>query len=401
MGYLLSLGVFGKMIVDTTVQIYNPFLTIFAAGLGIRVVTMGRLFALRGLMGLTAPVLGNFADRIGYRRVVRVSLLLISAGMLLAAVSGSVLPFAVAMILAGIGHVGHTPNWHAYLSARLPYEKRATGLGITEYAWALAGIVGLSASGYLIEAYSWRTPFYLLGSALAVMSIVYGTLPSDYISAAERSRVSAPSTKRPALSRFTAFFALGEHAVSAWSGIATCGFITFANLHLMIIHGGWLAAEYSLGAARLGTVAFLFGFVDLAASFLVSVFTDRVGKKRSAAIGIGGATIGYAVLPFLNRSLSLALLGIGIPRFFFEVSIVSMFPLLSEQVEGQRGKILSLGITANLLASMLAGLTGPAAYLRFGVRGLGPACVASSLIAFVLLIRFVRERPSAFNVDRV
>ena len=119
-----------KMIVDTTVQIYNPFLTIFAAGLGIRVVTMGRLVALRGLMGLTAPILGGFADRIGYRRVVRVSLLLIGVGMLLAAVSRSVLPFAVAMILAGVGQVGHTPNWHAYLSARLPYEKRAAGLGI-------------------------------------------------------------------------------------------------------------------------------------------------------------------------------------------------------------------------------------------------------------------------------
>lgn len=400
-GYLLSLGVSGKLIVDTTVQIYNPFLTIIAAGLGISVVSMGRLVALRGFMGLAAPFLGGLADRIGYRRVVRVNLLLIGVGMLLAAVSGNVILFAVAMILAGIGHVGYTPNWHAYLSARLPYEKRATGLGITEYSWALAGILGLSASGYLIEAFTWRAPFYLFGAALVAMAFVYGTLPVDHISgASSQDRPAMRQMVRPT-PRFTAFFTLGKHAISVWSSIATCGFITFANMHLMIIHGGWLATEFSLGAVNLGKVAFIFGFVDLVASFLVSVFADRVGKKRSAAIGIVGMVIGFTILPFLDRSLALALVGIGVPRFFFEIAIVSMFPLLSEQVESQRGKVLSLGITANLLATMLAGLTGPAAYLRYGVWGLGPVCVASSVVAFVLLIRLVRERPSAPQVDRV
>ncbi|HKJ84812.1 MAG TPA: hypothetical protein VKA06_01990, partial [Spirochaetia bacterium] len=95
----------------------------------------------------------------------------------------------------------------------------------------------------------------------------------------------------------------------------------------------------------------------------------------------------------LNRSLALAVLSIAIPRVSFEFAVVSNFPLLSEQVPESRGKVMSLGMTAGLLGATLAGLTGPAAYLRFGVWGLGPVSCVAALVSLVLLVSFVRERP--------
>jgi len=166
-------------------------------------------------------------------------------------------------------------------------------------------------------------------------------------------------------------------------------------LHLLIIHGGWLQSEYGLSASSLGTVALIFGFADLVASVSVSLFVDRIGKRRSVIIGVVGMALGFAALPVLNRSLALAVIGIAIPRMSFEFAVVSSFPLLSEQAPASRGKVLSLSATAGLLGTTLAGLTGPAAYLRFGVWGLAPVSLGVSLVSLAILLAFVRDRPGA------
>jgi hypothetical protein len=79
----------------------------------------------------------------------------------------------------------------------------------------------------------------------------------------------------------------------------------FAAMQLMIAHGVWLADQYGLdAAAELGLVAFVFGWFDLAASVSVSLFTDRIGKKRSVLIGIRRlAGRLHLLMPLLNVSL--------------------------------------------------------------------------------------------------
>jgi len=406
-GYLLALGIAAKLIIDTTVQIYNPFLTFIAAGIGVSAVTMGKLVALRSLMGLSAPVFGTLSDKIGYRSVMRLSLLIAGVGILIAALFKNTLTFAIAMVLAGAGQAGYTPTLHAYISARLPYEKRARGIGIVEYSWALAGIVGLFTAGYLIKALSWRAPFFLLGGILILMSFVYLTLPKGKSTSSardeDRKKTAAPN-KKPALSpapppqgasaeirlrqRIKRFFDLGSNAGSAWGTIIINGLNFFAIMHVMIIHGGWLNREYNLG-----NVALLLGFCDLIASVIVSIAVDKIGKRRSVIIGVTGAAAGYAVMPFLNRNIILALVSISFPRMFFEFAAVSNFPLISEQVPEQRGKILSLSMAFGLVGSTIASATGPAAYTRFGVWGLAPVSLGAAVISLLLLIFIIRDNP--------
>ena len=79
----------------------------------------------------------------------------------------------------------------------------------------------------------------------------------------------------------------------------------------MIAHGAWLSDAYGLGAAQLGTVALIFGFVDLGGSGGVSLMTDQLGKRRSVLLGAAVAMVGYALLPVLNVGLVAAVVGIG------------------------------------------------------------------------------------------
>jgi predicted MFS family arabinose efflux permease len=408
--YLLFLGVAAKMLVDTSMQIFNPFLVIIGSGVGIGTIAMGRLVALRSLMGLTAPVLGNLADKIGYKSVIRMSLVLNGIGMILAALSGNIFIFGFALVLSGIGQIGYTPNLHAYLSSRLPYKKRAMGLGIVEYSWALAGILGLFLSGLLIDAFSWKTPFFILGGGLLVMALIYGTLPksdsasqtrSINVDSSEKTGSHKPFKLKRLLAKMSDFFNLGDHPVSAWANIAVSGCNMFAMMHLIIIHGAWLKDEYGLGASKLGFVALLLGVADLISSVTVSLAVDKIGKRRSVTIGVAVMVAGFILFPFLNRSLSLAILSIIIPRAGFEFAVVSNFPLLSEQVPEQRGKVLGLGMTFGLIGTTIAGLTGPTAYLKFGVWGLGPVSLAASLVSLVLLVFVVKERPHSMDRDRI
>ncbi|MFW6360691.1 MAG: MFS transporter [Spirochaetota bacterium] len=427
-GYLVAVGVTAKLFIDTSVQLYNPFLMVYAAGLGVSAVTMGQLVSLRNIMGLAAPVVGHLADRVGYRLIMRLSLLMAGIGILLLS-TGAGLPILIlSMVVAGLGQGCFTPNLHSYLSAKLPYEKRSRYLGIVEYSWALAGIIGLALIGVLIELFSWREPLYVLGGGLIAASLLLGTLPktehhhsADTAGAADRrpdedsqmgenggqaagqdpspaagSQVRTDSQAR----RVLKFFYLGTHWKSAWAAVLVNVFNFFAITHIMIIHGGWLETEYGLAPSRLGLVALLLGFFDWAGSIIVSVAGDRIGKRRSVLIGAAGMVVFFALLPFLNITLPLALMSLLMPRFFFEFATVSNFPLLSEQYPSQRGKVMSLSVAGGLLGTTIAATTGPAAYLTVGVWGLGPASAAAAFVSCILIVFFVREEPYRTAIHR-
>jgi len=387
---LLAMSVATRLLVDTGTQIFFPFLSIIATGLGVGVVTLGRLLSLRSAVGLSSPLFGALADRLGYRPVMRATLLLIALGTLLVGSSPNIWVAAVGVTLMGIGNASFIPTLWAYLSTRLPYARRAQGLGIVEYSWALAGIVGLFLAGQLIAVAGWRAPFFVLSAGLLLAWAAFGTLPA---ARADERQPSAGSLGDPRRwpRRVRAFFELGPSSRSAWSAVLATGLNFFAAMHVVITYGAWLHGEYSLGAAQLGTVALLAGLADLGGSGLVSLVGDRLGKRRSVLLGTGGALLAYLLLPFLNTGVVTAVASIVLLRFCFEFTIVSNIPLLSEQVSAQRGKVLTLSVASGLVGNTLAGLTGPWAYTRYGVWGLGPVAALVAAIAFAVVARLVTE----------
>jgi len=393
--HLMGLSISARLLTDTVAQIFNPFLTIFAVGLGVDVVTLGRLLSLRLVTGVFTPIIGALADRHGYRRMMRLAILCVIAGLLLIGGSSSMVLLVSGMVVMGIGQAGFVPTLHAYLSARLPYNVRARGLGILEYSWALAGIVGLFVMGQLIAATDWRAPLFVLALGLGGVWLLFGLLPAAHM---EQRVTDAPlPVDHSHLRRFTSFFDLGVHSRSAYSTIFADALLFFAGMQLMVVYGAWLNQEYGLGAAALGSVALLLGCFDLAASVSVSIFTDRLGKRRSVLLGTLGTLLGNALLPFLNLSLPLAIIAIALTRGSFEFGIVSQISLLSEQAPDQRGKVMSLGSAVVMMGGALANLTSPWLYVHYGVWGLSVASVAALVVSLVLVVGLVREPGEEFN----
>lgn len=385
---LLSASIVTRLMTDTTNQLFNPFLPTIAAGLGLDVLTLGRLVSLRSLMGLGAPLFGSAADRYGYRRVMRLGLLLAALGTLAIGSGLGLFSVILGMVISGIGLGAFIPTLQAYVSARLPFHQRARGIGILEYSWALAGIVGLFGMGLLFEGVGWQAPFFVLGAGMLVGWGLFAFLPP----ARGDRPLPAPATAGLSLSRIAAFFDLGPNRRSAYAVIVAATLLYFAQFHILIAHGAWLEAEYGLGPALLGSVAVAQGLADLCGSVLVSLITDRVGKKRSMQAGMVGALLVYAALPFVNVGLWPVIAALVFMRFSFEFGIVSKISLLSEQAPDRRGKVMTLAGAFNLLGLTISGFSGPWAYATFGVWGLGPVSALCAGAGLLLLTVLGRER---------
>ena len=389
---LMAVSISARLLVDTGVQIFSPYLPVIASGLGITVVTLGRLVSLRSAMGLFAPFFGAQADKHGYRLILRIGLVLNAIGLIIFASSTTPIMALAGMIFAGLGMASFVPTLQAYLSARLPYAQRARGIGILEYSWAFTGIVGLFLVGQLMAIIGWRAPFYLLGAGMLAMAMVFGVLPTARASTSER-HLPPVSSLTPA-QRIRVFFHFGLNARSTYGTIFVAALNMYAGMQLMITYGLWLGHQYGLGPSQLGIVALILGFFDLCASVSVSLFTDSFGKRRSVLLGTGGSFVGYLLLPFLNVGLVPAILGIGLARGFFEFAIVSNFPLLSEQAPEQRGKLMTLSAAVSLTAVTVASFIAPAVYTQYDVYGVAFLSALAAGLALYILLTHVREIPS-------
>ena len=416
---ILSACIATRLAVDTSAQLFNSFLQTVALGLNLDIIRLGRLVSLRSAIGLTAPLFGSAADRYGYRRIMRLALLLSVAGMFLIGSGAGLWSVTVGMIMSGLGLAGFVSPLQAYISGQLPFEKRARGIGMLEYSWALAGVVGLSLMGVLFERVGWQAPFFVLGTAMLGGWVLFGLLPGTPSRAGQREKTSGRSETTAiwhrkfcphldkvkisransvyfllaaASGRITDFFDLGPNRHSAYAVICANSLFFFSQLHILIAHGAWLQTEYGLNPSALGLVALCQGLGDLCGSVLVSLITDRIGKKRAVQAGMLGSFLVYSLLPMINVGLVPVIVTLVLMRFTFEYGIVSNISLTSEQAPEQRGKVMSLSMGFGLLGATISGFSGPWMYTNFGVWGLGPLAAACTLLAFLVLTSYARER---------
>ena len=422
--HVLAACIATRLVVDTSVQLFYSFLQPIALGMALDVVVLGRLLSLRSVVGLSAPLFGSAADRHGYLRIMRLALVLSAAGTFLLGSGAGLWSVAAGMIVSGVGLTGFVPTVQAYISGQLPFAQRARGIGILEYSWALAGIFGLSLMGLLFDRFSWQLPFIVLGIAMLAGWALLGLLPKasrgsePAPAGASEETVPAPAAGASVkggpkevlekgvesslsphssplapriLLRIADLFDLGSNRLSAYTIIcANCLFL-FSQGHVLIAHGVWLQTEYGLTPSALGLVALFQGAADLVGAVLVSLITDRIGKKQSFQAGILGSILVYISLPIVNVGLRPVIAVLVLLRFAFEFGLVSAIALISEQAPDRRGKVISLAVAFNLLGVTLTGFTGPWMYTHFGVWGLGPVSAGCTLAAFILLTVWGRE----------
>lgn len=377
---LVAAGLLSRLLSDTTAQMFYAFFPILAAGIGVDSVVFGRLLSVRSSAGFLTPLFGNLAERRGYRVTLPIILLLGSIGAFLLAFSPS-LPFiAVAIFIMGIGITAFQPLLAAYSSYAFPAHFRARGMGIIEYGWALSSIVGVYLVGQLLKVGSWRTPLIGIGVLMAVMAFVFARLLRNQPDADDTPPISLREQ-----------FRVTENRNGAYAAVLIQAIIVFSALHFFISYSIWLNDQYEFTTVQLASIVLTFGFVDLVGSGLVSIILDRLGRQRALVLGGGLTALSFAALVWGNQmGLVPALVALFFGRFCFEFTIVSGVITVSEQSPNQRSRVMSLLGFFGTISQALAGLTGPIAYLRFGVAGLGVPAAIGFVIVAILSRRYIK-----------
>ncbi|MFT5194964.1 MAG: putative MFS family arabinose efflux permease [Cellvibrionaceae bacterium] len=380
-----------RIVMDTGTKLFFPYLSVIAIGLGTTPVELGKLLSWRNMTGLISPFLGAMADRRGYRPIVSGSLIFAGIGFLIIFFSRSQTGFMIGILLGALGGAGANPNISAYLSHRLPWEKRSRGLGVVEYAWGLASIIGVSLSGVLIAFTSWRAPFLIIGCAMFVFAAVFYRFPSSGREEEQQTQNREKSSTLTLREKIFDFFYLGPNWRSAVATLIADSFTRFAGFLLFINFGTWLTIQFDLNTAGLAAAVFWLGFADICGSVAVSAFGDRIGKRKSVISGTIIGALFFLVLPLWQGSLAWVIVGIFLARAAFEFSIVSYSVLASEQTPEHRGKMLAQRVALSLVSTFMATRFGPQIFEAYSVTGFAWISAASLGISCLVAIFMIND----------
>ncbi len=369
----LGLLIFTRLWLNAGVRLAYPFLPTVARGLGISMEQAGLFVAARSFVGLSSIAFGLLLEKKGEK----IGLLL---GLAFFSLSGLLIGFhphrptvLMGFVLMGLAHAVYNPAVQSYVSAHVPYGIRARALGLLESSWSMGWFVGMPLGGFLIARYGWHVPYMALGLIAMALFLATTRLPGTPRSPASLfPPCRSPQVLRPAHNPETktlnpTFRTVKTGAEGAkpldkrklWPALGVTFFALLANESLMIVYGAWMEARFDVGIGSLGLLSSVIGFMELAAELSVALLVDRLGKKRALAVGLIGAATGYSALLTAPTSLGLAVAVFGGIAYFFEFTVVSSFPYVSELNPNSRGRWLSANYSLIVAGRVVGALTGP------------------------------------------
>jgi predicted MFS family arabinose efflux permease len=357
--------VFIRLAFNTLYRMIYPFLSYFAKGMGVDLRTFSYAITARSLMGLITPLLASVADSRGRKTGMLVGTFTFTAALCLVVFWPTYPAFFATLSLSFIGYLIFVPSMQAYLGDKVPYEKRGRVLGITEFAWSLSAIIGVPLMGLIIARQGWLAPFPLLAllGALSFIMLAW-MLPKDPI----------PQEGNPGFWKNLRTVFTYPPAVAA---LIMAGFYTAANETVTLVYGVWVEGAFTLGIASLGATALAIGISEFGGEALVTLFTDKIGKRNALAIGIIGNCLAALALPLLGRWMVGAMVSLFLFYLTFEFTMVSGIPLMTEILPSARATMLAAHMSLIAVGRSIGDLVAPTLF----TQSLLPGIAANALVA--------------------
>ncbi len=377
----LGVAALARLFFNTAARFAYPFAPALSRGLDVPLTSITSLLAASQLTGLFGLISGPLCDRWGRRRMMFAGSAMLAGGMLFGGalpVYGGVL---LALFLAGLGKTFYDPAVQAYVGEWIPYERRGRVIGLSEFAWAGSSLLGVPLVGLLMDRLGWRSPFFLLGgmglfSAAAVMIL----FPRD-------------PRQRPSVGIAAGLWQAWRRVSKESAVLCALGFgllISAASQNLFVVYGVWMEEAFGLSIVALGTISLVIGVAELLGEGLTAFIADQLGLKRAVVAGSVLLVMGYALLPWVGRSLSWALVGLFIIFLSFEFTVVTALSLVTEILPGARATMMSGLMAASSLGRVIGVAVGGLVWLAGGLTAnalVAAVITGSALVCLVLGLR--------------
>jgi predicted MFS family arabinose efflux permease len=368
----LACGWITLFVVGTDLFIISPLLPPIAvafdrsaavAGLGVTVFSLTYL--------VSAPLIGQVADRVGRRRTLIACLLGFAAANLLTGLAPGFGWLLVARVAAGAATAGVSPLIYAGVGEAAPPDRRATWMGIAVSGLLLALSVGAPAGTLVASIWGWRAPFF--GLALLSLGLIAANRlvwPADPVAGGKS--VAALPPIQPAVMGLrllpTVLWATALYEVYTYLGV-------------------WLTGA-GLSSSEVARAIGCYGIGALAGTLLGGQAADRFGTRKTMLTSLAGlatclAAFGAGVGTGWGADVLLLTTSIFAQLFFpaQQARLARLFPQRRAFILAMNNSSLFLGIS---LGSLIGGEA--MAWAGFGTDaaiGAAIACAALAVIATI------------------
>jgi DHA1 family inner membrane transport protein len=380
---LLTILFSATFVVATGIQMGNALFPALSRLLDVPVSTVTLLVSVWAFTGLLAPLFGPPSDRHGHGTFVLIGLASFILGNLLCAFAPGFTLLLAFQVFVGLGYAIFNFSASAVVGDLFAYEVRARAMSFVRVAVSVTALVGVPAAAGLAGWATARASFGAVGGlGLLVLLFAWRVLPRSPQRGGQTPPAEVKATLWRAVQEVT-------RQRSALAGLFTLAVWAMIPTGVFVYLAAWLEQTFGLGEAQVGLAFALIGVGGLAGNALTAAWADRLGKKRSALLGLVIVSLAAMLLPHLG-ALAAALACITLLAVALEFSTAAFGTLMTELAPSSRGTLLSLvslaiGIGTGVAPLMLRPLWEHGGYglvtLGLGVVGLVLAIVVGSLIA--------------------
>ena len=139
------------------------------------------MLASTALVGMAVGSLGCgiIADYVGRKKIMMLSVTLLSVATFLCAFASQPLEFGTLHFLAGVGVGGIMPNIVALTAEFSPKNKRTTMIGLMSSGFAIGGIISAVIGSMYVQDSGWRIMFAVAGIPLILVPFMWKYLPES------------------------------------------------------------------------------------------------------------------------------------------------------------------------------------------------------------------------------
>jgi sugar phosphate permease len=269
-----------------------------------------------------APFAGYLTDRIGAKRVISVSMLILSIGVFLMGTVQSLLPACMYFALTGLGAAGLWAPVLTLAQRWFAHNRRGFALGIISTGYGLGFATIGAVFPWIVARLSWRYAWFFLGSGALIMVVVNSLLVRSSpessglqpwgqkdTSGGQPAGRQMPAKRVPLTALFhnSRFWLIGFSYTSI--SYSLYGITTF-----MVDY-----AKYQLGLPleKASLLATIHGICQIVGVLTILPLSDRWGRKTTILTGNAFITLALVGIMVSGNSWTALCISIGCMAIFY------------------------------------------------------------------------------------
>ncbi|MFZ3101542.1 MAG: MFS transporter [Desulfitobacteriaceae bacterium] len=311
--------------------VVSPILPSIAQNLNVDVASASIVITAYMLpFGLFQLIYGYLAERFGKRQIITFSITLFTVATALCAFATAIPDLAAYRALTGIFAAAIMPVSLALIGDLFPVEERQSAIGSFMGISFLGQGLSMAIGGSIAYFLNWRGVFGVYAGLAVISSVLLFTIGRKI-----------PSTKNNESKALMPYITILKNPSSViiyvlviFEGVFLIGSFSFL--------GGFIKNVFDINNFAIGMVMTAFGVMALIAGRKSGKIAAKLGRKKTAVIGLGFAFIANILLVAMGSFLPIVVIAVGLMGFGFMLAHSTFLTIATEFAAKARGIAMSL-----------------------------------------------------------